>query len=134
MIIGVKPNSLLIQCYSFSSNMNLVISGLPLAMIFSFYVMECYPLLTYIKYIKQTRILSGFCSENCPLSMMCSASTVKYFVIPLLYFYAVYYNNKLYLDGTVMEQGQKTVVTLSSSLNLNTEMPVTSSIHEKTQH
>lgn len=65
---------------------------------------------------------------------MCSASTVKYFVIPLLYFYAVYYNNKLYLDGTVMEQGQKTVVTLSSSLDLNTEMPVTSSIHEKTQH
>lgn len=77
MVIPEKPNSLLILYYSFSSNMNLVISGLPLAMIFSFYVMECYPLLTYIKYIKQTRILSGFCSENCLRSMMCSTFTVK---------------------------------------------------------
>jgi len=115
MIIPEKPNSLLIQCYSFSSNMNLVISGLPLAMIFSFYVMECYPLLTYIKYIKQTRIPSGFCNKNRPLSMMCSTSTVKYFVIPLLYFFAVYYSIKLYLDDTVMDQGQKTVLILNSS-------------------
>lgn len=51
--------------------------------------------------------------------MMCSTSPVKYFVIPLLYFYAVYYNIKLYLDDTVMEQGQKTVLILSSLLDLN---------------
>lgn len=51
--------------------------------------------------------------------MMCSTSTVKYFVIPLLYFYAVYYNIKLYLDDTVVEQGQKTVLILTSLLDLN---------------
>lgn len=50
---------------------------------------------------------------------MCSTSTVKYFVIPLLYFYAVYYNIKLYLDDTGMEKGQKTVLILSSLVDLN---------------
>lgn len=51
--------------------------------------------------------------------MMCSTSPLKYFVIPLLYFYAVYYNITLYLDDTVMEQGQQTVLILSSLLEFN---------------
>lgn len=55
VIVAEKPNSLLTQCYSFSSNMNLVISGLPSATIFSFYVMECYPLLMVYKIYKANK-------------------------------------------------------------------------------